>query len=84
MVGAAARSAVAVSDRMAGRLAVRDGVGVKMAEQSPSWTSDASVAAVEVEGMLYDGAGVSSTAVAKEPGGNRNAVGDAGRGTAAG
>ena len=35
------------------------------------------MAAVEVGGTLYDGAaGVSGTAVGKEPGGNRNSTGD--------
>ena len=46
-------------------------------EAGQSWASGTSVAAAEVQGTLYDGAaGVTGTAVGKEPAGNRNAVGD--------
>ena len=45
----------------------------RKAEQS--WISGTSVAAVEVQGTLYDGAaGVSGTASGKEPAGNRNSA----------
>ena len=45
-------------------------------EAGQSWASGTSVAAVEVRGTLYDGAaGVSGTAVGKEPVGNRNSAG---------
>ena len=44
-------------------------------EPEQSWTSGTSVAAVEVQGMLYDGAaGVTGTAIGKESAGNRNSA----------
>ena len=43
-------------------------------EAEQSWASGTSVAAVEVQGTLYDGAAVSGTAVG--PVGNRNSAGD--------
>ena len=46
-------------------------------EAEQSWASGTSVVAVEVQGTLYDGAaGVSGTAVGKEPVGNRNPAGE--------
>ena len=55
---------------------VHSGAGVER-EAEQSWASGTSVAAVEVQGTLYDGAaGVSGTAVGKEPVGNRNSAGD--------
>ena len=50
--------------------------GVEM-EAEQSWASGTLVVAVEVQGTLYDGAaGVTGTAVGKEPAGNRNSAGD--------
>ena len=66
---------------MVGRGAVRHGAPLcREREVEQNWTSGtsvAAVAAVEVQGTLYHrAAGVSGTAVGKEPAGNRNAVGD--------
>ena len=55
---------------------VPSGAGVER-EAEQSWTSGTSVADVEMQGTLYAGvAGVSGTAVGKEPAGNRNSAGD--------
>ena len=67
-----------VSDWKVGRGMVPSGAGVER-EAEQSWTSGPYVAAVEVQGRLYDwAAGVSGTAIGKDPTGNRNSAGGRG------